>query len=85
VNVNLHIERLVLDGFSLDSRDAGLVQAAVRAELTRLFVQNEAGGASLASEAVPNVRAAPMRMSGAETPPRLGIAIAQSVYGGVVK
>jgi hypothetical protein len=85
MNVNLHIERLVLDGFALDGRDAALVQAAVRAELTRLFVQNEAGAASLASAAVPNLRAAPMRLSGAETPPRLGSAIAQSVYGAVAR
>lgn len=84
MNVNLHIERLVLDGFPLDGRGAALVQAAVQAELTRLFVQNEAG-ASLASAAVPRMRAAPMRMSGAETPPRLGSAIAQSVYGAVAK
>jgi hypothetical protein len=84
MNVNLHIERLVLDGFALDGRDAALVQAAVRAELTRLFVQNEAG-TSLASAAVPRLQAAPMRMSGAETPPRLGSAIAQSVYGAVAK
>jgi hypothetical protein len=85
MNVNLHIERLVLDGFPLDGRDAALVQAAVRAELTRLFVQNEAGVSSLASAAVPRMQAAPMRMSGAETPPRLGSAIAQSVYGAVAK
>jgi hypothetical protein len=84
MNVNLHIERLVLDGFPLDGRDAALVQAAVRAELTRLFAQNEAG-ASLASAAVPRLQSAPMRVSGAETPPRLGSAIAQSVYGVVVK
>jgi len=85
MNVNLHIDRLVLDGFVLDSSGAALVQAAVRAELTRLFVQNEAGAASLASAAVPRLQAAPMRMSGVETPPRLGSAIAQSVYGAVAK
>jgi hypothetical protein len=85
MKVNLHIERLVLDGLTLDGRDAALVQAALQAELTRLFVQNEAGATSLASAAVPNVRAAPMRMSGTETPPRLGTAIAQSVYGAVVR
>jgi hypothetical protein len=84
MNVNLHIERLVLDGFPLDGRDAARVQAALRAELTRLFVQNEAG-ASLVSAAVPNMRAAPMRVTSAETPPRLGSAIAQSVYGAVAK
>jgi hypothetical protein len=85
MNVNLHIERLVLEGFPLDGRDAALVQAAVRVELTRLFAQNEAGPASLASAAVPRLQAAPMRVSGAETPQRLGAAIAQSVCGAVAK
>jgi hypothetical protein len=85
VRINLHIERLVLEGFSLSAHQGATVQAAVQTELARLFVQNEASAASLASAAVPNVRAAPMRMTGGEKPSGLGTAIAQSVYGAIAK
>jgi hypothetical protein len=33
MSVNLHIERLVLDGLPVDARDGARVEAAVRAEL----------------------------------------------------
>jgi hypothetical protein len=85
MNVNLHIERLVLDGFALGSRDAALVQEAVRTELVRLFAGDEAATSSLASAAMPSVQGAPLRLSGAETPPRLASAIAQSVYGAIAR
>ena len=37
MNINLHIERLMLDGLSIASGEAALVQMAVEAELGRLL------------------------------------------------
>jgi hypothetical protein len=37
MNINLHIERLMLDGLSVASGEAALVQTAVEAELGRLL------------------------------------------------
>ncbi len=37
MNINLHIERLILDGLPVEARDSALVQAAVEAELGRLL------------------------------------------------
>ena len=84
MNVNLHIERLVLEGLTLSGHDAARVEQAVQAELTRLFAHNEAAASSLASAAVPSVKAAPFHMCRADDPPRLGSAIAQSVHGAIV-
>jgi hypothetical protein len=39
MNINLHIERLMLDGLSIGSGEAALVQTAVEAELGRLLAK----------------------------------------------
>ncbi len=85
MKVNLHIERLVLRGLPIGSRDAAQVKKAVRAELTRLLAIDPTVVCSLVSAAMPSARGMPLRMSAAEDPPQLGAAIAQSVYGGLSK
>lgn len=85
MNVNLHIERLVLEGFPLSGRDPARVEAAVRTELARLLVDDSAFGSTVASAAVRSVQGAPLPVSAIESPPRLGAAIAQSLYGVVAK
>ncbi len=37
MNINLHIERLILDGVSVGARESTLVRTAVEAELGRLL------------------------------------------------
>ena len=37
MNINLHIERLILDGLPIEPRQRAQVQAAVEAELARLL------------------------------------------------
>lgn len=39
MNINLHIEKLVLDGLPVGTHEGPLVQAAVEAELARLIEQ----------------------------------------------
>jgi hypothetical protein len=81
MKVNLHIERLVLEGFALSGRDAAVVEEAMRTELVRLFEGDRTLTHSMTSVAMPSARAAPLPASGAERPPQLGAAIAQSVHG----
>ncbi|MEP7012874.1 MAG: hypothetical protein ABJC13_21335 [Acidobacteriota bacterium] len=84
MKVNLHIDRLVLEGIDLDHAQRPLLQAAVEAELGRLI--GEGGIGSLASGgAVPSVRAAGFEIGADGSPSRLGHQIAQSVYGGTGK
>jgi hypothetical protein len=85
MKVNLHIERLVLDGFALSGRDAAVVEEAMRTELVRLILSDEAGVGGLASGALPSAQGALLHVSSAERPPQLGAAIAQSVHGVIAR
>lgn len=40
MNINLHIERLVLDGFSVERRDSRALRRSVEEEFTRLLAAN---------------------------------------------
>jgi hypothetical protein len=81
--VNVHIERLVLDGVAGGAGEGARIEAAVRMELARLW----AGATALpqASVAAPALRGAAVSGSAASNPAHLGGAIATSVYGAVVK
>lgn len=84
MNVELHIDRLVLEGIDLDPAQRPLLQAALEAELRRLI--GEGGVGSLAAGgAVPSVKAEGFQMSGDGNPAQLGRQIAGSVYGGMGK
>jgi len=84
VNVNLHIERLVLDGIDVEPAQRPLLQAALEAELGRLIAEGGVG-ALAAGGAVPSVKAEGFQMSGDGNPGELGRQIAGSVYGGIGK
>ncbi len=83
MNIRLHIERLVLDGFELQRRDGKAVKSAVKNELQQLL-----GGEGLRHElqqggALPQVRADTLRVGVKPSPRQLGTQIARSVYGGI--
>jgi hypothetical protein len=83
--VNVHIERLVLDGVAGGAGEGARIEAAVRMEMARLWVG--AGAASLprASVAVPALRGTALSGGATTNAARLGGAIAQSVHGAVAK
>jgi hypothetical protein len=85
MKVNLHIERLVLDGFALSGRDAAVVEEAMRTELVRLIAGDRTLAHSMTSVAMPSAQGALLHVSGAERPPQLGAAIAHSVHGAVLR
>ena len=84
MNVNLHIERLVLDGLPVGSHEGPLVEAAIAAELTRMFAEGSFGAGVPRGRATPLVCAEAIRMEsgGAEG---LGVQIGQAVFGGIGK
>ncbi len=82
MNVQLQIERLVLDGFELPADQQSIFTASLTAELTRLLANGAVGphlsqGATLARLSVGDIA-----WSGAD-PQQLGQQIAQSVYRGL--
>jgi len=85
MNINVHIERLILDGVALSPHQRPHLQAAVEAELTRLLTEGGLASGILTGGAVPHVNAETIQLTGANNPTHLGQQIARSVYGGISK
>ncbi|HKI06200.1 MAG TPA: hypothetical protein VKK31_29755 [Thermoanaerobaculia bacterium] len=85
MNVNLHIDRLILDGIDVGPAQRPVLQAAVEAELGRLFMEGGMGESLTVGGALPSLRAEGFQMSGDGNPARLGRQIARAVYGGIGK
>jgi hypothetical protein len=82
MKINLHIERLVLDGMPIDRTQGGKLRAAVEQELTRLL----AGG--LAQQlrqggAVPVLRGGRIRIQKSTNAGALGRDIARTLHQGI--
>jgi len=86
MNINVHIERLILDGLPVARHQGPLVQAAVEAELARLLVaEGLASALKSGGGATPSVPAPGIRFTSASSPTQLGQQIARAVYGGIGK
>jgi hypothetical protein len=85
MNVNLHIERLILDGLPIGAGQSALVQAAVEAELSRLLVQGGIAPSLQSGGAVSSVRADAIQLTAQSTPAQMGQQIAHSVHAGMGK
>ena len=80
--VNLHIERLIVDGALLAASGRSRLQGAVSAELTRLLATDGFSGAPPAGGAHETRRAA-LRAPADGSPTRLGRRIARAVHEGL--
>lgn len=83
MNINLHIERLVLDGIQLSPAQRPLLQAAVEAELTRLLSNGGLNNALQLGGALYSVRTTGIQLANDGSPAFLGEQIAGAVYGGI--
>jgi hypothetical protein len=83
MKIALHIDRLILDGLSLERRQGPLVQAAVEKELTRLIAAHGLGHEWRSGGAVPRMRGRGIQLTNETHPTRLGQQIARSVYSGI--
>jgi hypothetical protein len=82
MNINLHIERLVLEGVDISPNQRHLLQASVETELTRLLTDRGISPSLAQGAALPRVSTNGMQLTG-NNPTQLGHQIAQSVYGGI--
>jgi hypothetical protein len=83
MKINLHIERLVLEGLPLERAQGPQVQAAVQQELTRLLATGGIAPALMSGGARPRARGGDMSYAKESSPRQLGTQIAQSVHGGL--
>jgi len=82
MNINLHIERLVLDGVNITAGQRHLLRASVEAELPRLLTDGGLAPGLAQGVALPRLSAGAMQLTGSN-PAQLGRQIAQSVYVGI--
>jgi hypothetical protein len=78
MNVNLHIEKLVLEGLPVTSAQGPGLQAAVQAELARLLGEQGMRGAPAGIEAFRP--AGSIRLKPGASPAQLGRQIADAVH-----
>lgn len=85
MNINLHIERLVLDGLPVEHHQGPLVKAAVEAELSRLLTADGLANSLMSGGAMPSAPAPGIQLTSNRNPTQLGQQIARAVYGGIGK
>ena len=83
MKIQVHIERLILEGLPVNGHDGPRVRAAVAAELGRLIGAQGIAAGLRTGGAVAAVRADAMRIESHASPRRLGTEIARAVYGGL--
>jgi len=83
VNIELHIERMVLDGLQVAPRDRAQLKAAVEGELTRLLATDGLRSELLSGGAMRSLSAGEIHVTNQMSPLHLGNQIAQAVHGGV--
>jgi len=83
MKINLHIERLILEGLPVNSHDGAQVRAAVEAELSRLLGSRGLSDEVRSGGAFTALRVDPLRLETRTNPRQIGWQIARSVYGGL--
>jgi hypothetical protein len=83
MNINVNIDRLILDGVSVPQVQRPLLQAAVEAELGRLMTEGGVGESLRSGGVVPTVPAAAIQLAADGNYAQWGQQIARSVYGGI--
>ena len=83
MNIELHIERLILDGLAIEPGQAADIQTALEGELTRLLVESGVRADLRAGGAMPSLRGRAINVTSETNAAQLGTQIAQSVHGGI--
>lgn len=83
MKMNVHIERLVLEGLPVSSWQGPQIRSAVQKELTRLLFAGGLSDELRGGVAVPGIRAGAIQVGPDYQPATLGQSIAQAVHGGV--
>jgi hypothetical protein len=80
MNIQVHIERLFLDGIDIPAGQRPLLQQAVETELSRLLTEGGLHPALLSGGAMPSLRVNATQWSGDHDAAQLGQQVARTVY-----
>ena len=85
MNIQVHIERLILDGVTLGVAERPQLQAAVEMELGRLLAERGIAKGLASDVALDSVRGGAVQLQSGTGGAGLGKQVAQAVYGGIGK
>lgn len=80
MNINLHIERLVLDGVDVSPKQSQALQASLATEITRMLAEEGLSLRLSRENALHGLLAERIQRPTSDDPIRFGRHIAQSVY-----
>jgi hypothetical protein len=83
MKINLHIERLVVDGVNIAPGQGHLLQAGIESELARMLTEGGLSPDFTRSLALSRLSTSAVQMPEAGNPKHVGEEIAKSVYGGI--
>lgn len=83
MNINLHIERLVLDGVNVAPGQRHLLQTSIAAELTRILAEGGLSSDLAQGTNLSRLSGSSIQINESGKPAQLGQQIAQSIYGGI--
>lgn len=83
MNINLHIDKLVLEGVDIAPGQSRLLQRIVAAELTRMLSDGELSPSLVQGSSLSRLAAGNIQLREDNDTGGLGRQIAQSVYGGL--
>jgi hypothetical protein len=81
MNVNLQIDRLILEGIDLSPSQRRYLQTVVEAELSQLFTVNGVPDHWQTGGAIAGLPAGKLEVTNSATPAAMGQQIAQQIYG----
>ena len=83
MNIELHIERLVLEGLEVEPRHGSHLQGALESELARLLATDGWRSELLSGGAMRSLSAGEIHVTNGMSPLHLGNRIAQAVHSGI--
>jgi hypothetical protein len=83
MNINLHIERIIIEGLPVERNGQGALQSAIETELTRLLSENGLAATLQSGGVFPNAPSSSIQLAGAESPAQIGQQIARAAYGSI--
>ena len=83
MKINLHIERLVLEGLPITTTEGAVIHKAIEHELARMLASRSPASDWGTGGAIAQLGAPQIAIHATERPQALGRRIAHSVYGGV--
>lgn len=83
MDVNLHIERLVLEGVTLTPAQRRQLQSAMTTELSRLITESGLAEHLHTQDTASVLSAGPIQISDQPDPTQIGTQIAQALYRGI--